>query len=125
MSDLFTDSASDISSFATWERQNNESLPTERERSMADLADDDRVWKGPDSSNDARSSDEEEAVGVRDETVFVNAVDIKEKKAKGGKGKRKERKMEISSSTADEESQSQRRVVEEMEGIEVRFCQLS
>lgn len=56
---------SDISSFARWEEETGEKIFDEREVSRLDMADTElpRVWADRDSSNDARSSDEEELDG--------------------------------------------------------------
>lgn len=57
---------SDISSFAEWEFLHPESLAQEDSREASVLAGDmarhERIWKDRDSSNDARSSDEEEEI---------------------------------------------------------------
>ncbi|PVH85724.1 hypothetical protein DL98DRAFT_583316 [Cadophora sp. DSE1049] len=87
---------SDISSFAEWEAQNPAQSFSEREQSLLDMKDPARVWGDRDSSNDARSSDEESA--SNDEGLSGQnggAVGI------GKKGK----KSEIPSPTQGTESQ--------------------
>lgn len=55
---------SDISEFAAWEKAHplidGEVHEQSREQSIIDMARPERVWEGADSSNDARSEDEEE-----------------------------------------------------------------
>jgi hypothetical protein len=57
---------SDISEFAAWEEEHPSQVreESERERSLADMACPERIqiWGDRDSSNDARSSDEEAVV---------------------------------------------------------------
>lgn len=87
---------SDISSFAEWEAQNPAQSFSEREQSLLDMKDPARVWGDRDSSNDARSSDEESAsehAGLRSLNGGVAGS--------GTKGQR----LEIPSSTQGTESQ--------------------
>lgn len=117
MSDYESDiqSISDISSFAAWEHTHGEKIPSEREISVADMADGTRVWEGADSSNDARSSGSESSDSEGGEVVVKVGKGLEGKKLGGGRLGRLGGKMEIPSSTADEDSQSQRRRVVEME----------
>jgi hypothetical protein len=92
-------SGSDISEFAAWEAEHPSQVreESERERSLADMGRPERmrVWADRDSSNDARSSDEEIEVE-------------KERKGgkRGGKGKRKV-VVEILSSDAESKGESE------------------
>ncbi len=90
------DSDSDISSFAAWEAQNpaHPSI-SEREQSLLDMKDPQRLWKDRDSSNDARSS------GSEDEDVN-QVVGLKRN---GGVAPRGNGRTEIPSSTQATESQ--------------------
>jgi hypothetical protein len=113
MSSSESDIESDISSFAAWENTHKQKIPSERERSIADMADTERVWGGVDSSNDARSSSSSSDSDGENVVPKLSGKVGKGGKGLGmGKGGQKWRgKMEIPSSTADEDSQSQRRLL--------------
>jgi hypothetical protein len=86
---------SDISEFAVWEAEHPSQAieESERERSLADMGRPERmrVWADRDSSNDARSSDEE--------------VEVKGKGGEIGLGKGKKEVLEILSSDAQSEGE--------------------
>jgi hypothetical protein len=96
-------SESDISSFAEWEALHQPlAKDSERERSLADMARPERVWRDRDSSNDARSlSSSSEDESLEDE------VKLEVRQGKGGKGKNGlgKRELVIPSSTAETVSQ--------------------
>lgn len=81
-----SDCDSDISEFAAWEAEHPSQVleESERERSLADMARPEReqVWGDRDSSNDARSSDEEAGANLSKskrqvvETIVDNKVVI-------------------------------------------------
>jgi hypothetical protein len=82
-----------------------------------------RIWKGEDSSNDARSSGSDDDCDDDDNldappTVKSLGIGKDMGLRKGKKGGLKGR-TEIPSSTADESSQSQRRKIEELQAIQV------
>lgn len=119
--------ASDISSFADWERLHPNSLTTNLQRDMSSPS---RIWKGEDSSNDARgsgsSSDNDDNLDLPPASKSKSKP-LSEAKTggdvpgkKGKKGALKGR-TEIPSSTADESSQSQKKKIKELERIEVCF----
>jgi hypothetical protein len=93
-------SGSDISSFAKWEALHQPlAKDSERERSLADMARPERVWRDRDSSNDARSS----SSGSEDESLEDEVrLEVRQGKEKGGKGRRG---VIIPSSTAETVSQ--------------------
>jgi hypothetical protein len=91
-------SESDISSFAEWEALHQPlAKDGERERSLADMARPERVWRDRDSSNDARSS----SSGSEDESL-EDEVKLEVRQGKGGKAKRE---LVVPSSTAETVSQ--------------------
>jgi hypothetical protein len=94
-------SGSDISSFAEWEALHQPlAKDSERERSLADMARPERVWRDRDSSNDARSS----SSGSEDEGL-EEEVKLEVRKGMGGKEKGGKGRREIPSSTAETVSQ--------------------
>jgi hypothetical protein len=96
-------SGSDISSFAEWEALHpSQHEKSERERSLADMARPERVWRDRDSSNDARSS----SSGSEDESL-EEEVKLEARKGMGGKEKvgMGKGRREIPSSTAETVSQ--------------------
>jgi hypothetical protein len=79
-------SGSDISSFAEWEALHQPlAKDSGRERSLADMARPERVWRDRDSSNDARSSSSDSEDESLEEEVKLK---VRQGKEKGGKGRR-------------------------------------
>jgi len=111
-------SASDISSFAAWELLHPDSLTPD----LRDMASPSRVWRGEDSSNDARGGS-----GSGSEDDNLDLPPTLKSKAKslssvgGVLGKGKKGRTEIPSSTADESSQSQVKKIGELERVEVCY----